>query len=103
MPTCPVKLPFGDEIVGDFSIDYEIDSDLDQVSPDFGIDCDGFWVGRVTDADRRYTAFRARAGAEEMLAKHFAEAARDKWSGRILDACQRHAEDNKHVNMFMRR
>lgn len=101
MPCCSVKLPFGEEIVGNYDADYEVD--CEGVDPDVvGITCDGFWVGRVGEADRRYVPFLAKAAPEAALREAFENAARAVWSNRIADACQRAAEDNREINRFAR-
>jgi len=99
MPICSVQVPFGDEIIADLEVDYEIGDD-EMVADDIGVECAGFYVGHVTG--RIYQQFTAKAGPEAALRDRFAEAADSIWHGRIVDACQKHAERNKTVNRFAR-
>ena len=101
MPCCYVKLPFGEEIVADYDVEYELDCEgVDEYS--IKTTCEGFWVGRPGDQDRRYVAFTAKAGPEATLRDRFVEVAEATWKGRIQDACLRHAEENKEVNRLVR-
>jgi hypothetical protein len=102
MPCCFVKVPFGEEIVADLVVDYEVDCcetiDCDGVS----VQCDGFWVGRVGEADRHYVEFKAKFGPETALRDQFVEAAKSVWMESIIDACLRHADENKAIRRFVR-
>jgi hypothetical protein len=101
MACCSVKVPFGEAIIADMEVEYDVDRV--GVDPDsLAVTCAGFWVGSITDMDRRYVAFAAKFGPEAALRDRFVESALAVWQGRILDACKEHAEENKEVNAFVR-
>lgn len=99
MPFCSVKVPFGEEIIADLDVEYEIiDDAVDELTLD--VTCCGFYAGR--NECRQYIAFNAKAGPEADLRDRFVDSALAMWEGRIHDECQRHAEDNRLVNQFAR-